>query len=194
MTISEEQKLIAAAAAGDKEAMEMLFEAYKGLLVKAAHFAKVRTVTEDAMGVAQVEFLQAVRRYDPGRGVNFAAFAKSMVYAGVHQFFRRELRHWQHEFMPGSEEEEASSSLEAVADPRDAVGEWETEEDMRQAFSCLTEREREAIELVYLKGMTQRVAAKLLSVTPQTLHDAKQRAVRKLRAYFACGKTGTTAL
>lgn len=183
MKIPEEQKLLAAAAAGDGEAMERLLAEYEGLLRKAAHLAKVRTVAEDAMGVARMEFFRAVKTYDPARGVKFAAYAKSMVYAGVHQFFRRELKHWQHETLP-REDEEGRTAMEALADGRDDMGAWEMGEDMRKAFSFLSECERKAMELTFLKGLTQRMAAKLLSVTPQSLNEAKGRALRKLRAYF----------
>ena len=184
MTIEEERALLAAAAAGDAEAMARLFEAYRGLLVRAAHLSKVRTVAEDAMGVAAVEFLQAVRSYDAARGVNFAAYAKSAVYAGVHQFFRRELRHWQHEFVPFDGDEDAPSVWDLVADERDAMGIWELSEDVQRAFALLSERERQAVGLTFLLGLTQKRAAEILSVRPQTLNDARKRAVRKLREYF----------
>ena len=200
MTIEEERELLAAAAAGDEEAMARLFEAYRGLLVRAAHLSKVWTVAEDAMGVAEVEFLQAVRGYDAARGVNFAAYAKSAVYAGVHQFFRRELRHWQHEFVPFDGDEDAPSVWDLVADERDEMGNWELSEDVRRAFALLSKSEEKVVRLVFLRGVTQRRAAELLSVRPQTVNDAKKRAIRKLKVYFGkyfngeiCGNGGCLA-
>ncbi len=184
MEIETERKMVAAAAAGDREAMAVLVGEYRGLLEKAAHMGKVRTVAEDALGVATAEFIRAVRGYDAGRGVNFAAYAKSMVYAAVHQFFRQELRHWQHEFSPFERGEEDAPAWEMVADSRDDMGAWEQSEDLEQAFSCLTERERSVIELTFLQGFSQKRAAELLCVRIQTVNGARRRALRKLREYF----------
>ena len=185
MTISEEMRLLSAAAEGDAEATEELFRAYRGLLLRAAHLAKVQTVAEDALAVAEEEFLRAVRSYDAGRGVNFAAYAKSRVYTGVHQFFRRELRHWQHEFVPMEVDGEGVSFWESLADEGDAMGNWELGEDLRRAFAGLSETERRVLELTFLKGVTQKRAAQLLFVRPQTVNKTRLRAVRKLRAYFS---------
>lgn len=190
MTISEEKELVAAAAAGNKEAMERLMESYRWMMVRAAHFSKVRTMAEDALGVAQLAFLQAVGSYEEKRGVNFAAYAKSAVRAGVHHFFRRELRHWQHEFYPGEGKEDAPSLWELVPDGKDAVARWETREDVKNALSRLSERERRVLELTFLRGMSQRGAAEVLSVRPQTVNDARKRALRKLKSYFCAEDTG----
>ena len=185
MTISEEKELVAAAAAGNKEAMERLMESYRWMMVRAAHFSKVRTMAEDALGVAQLAFLQAVGSYEEKRGVNFAAYAKSAVRAGVHHFFRRELRHWQHEFVPMEVDGEGVSFWESLADEGDAMGNWELGEDLRRAFAGLSETERRVLELTFLKGVTQKRAAQLLFVRPQTVNKTRLRAVRKLRAYFS---------
>ena len=191
MTIEEERERIAAAAAGDEEAMGMLFEQYRGLLVKAAHMVKVQRVSEDAMGVAEVEFLRAVHSYDAGMGVNFAAYAKSMVYTGVHQFFRQELRRWQREFVPFDGDGDAPSLWDSLEDGRDAMGDWERSEDLEKAFACLTECERKVLELTFLLGLTQRRAAEVLSVRVQTVNKARKRAIRKLKEYFMPDSEGT---
>ncbi len=177
--------MLAAAAAGNKDAAERLMESYRWMMVRAAHFSKVRTMAEDALGVAQLAFLQAIGGYEEARGVNFAAYAKSVVHAGVHQFFRRELRHWQHEFFPGEGTEDAPSFWETVPDAQDAMGRWETGEDVKNALARLSEQERRVLELTFLRGMSQREAAEVLSVRPQTVNDARKRALRKLRTYFA---------
>ena len=190
MTISEEKKLVAAAAAGNREAMEQLTECYRWMMVREAHFSKVRTMAEDALGAAYLAFLQAIGSYDEARGVNFAAYAKSAVHAGVHNFFRRELRHWQHEFFPCRENDEELSFWDQVEDEKDSMGSWETREDVKKALSRLSERERQVLDLTFLRGMSQKAAAKFLSVCPQTVNDARKRALRKLRSYFGTEENG----
>ena len=102
----------------------------------------------------------------------------------MHQFFRRELRHWQHEFVPFDGDEDAPSVWDLVADERDEMGNWELSEDVRRAFALLSKSEEKVVRLVFLRGVTQRRAAELLSVRPQTVNDAKKRAIRKLKVYF----------
>ena len=189
MTIEEERNMVAAAASGDAAATERLYEQYKGLLVRASHREKVWIMWEDAMGAAEIAFLLAIRSYDPGRGVNFAAYAKSAVYAGVHQFFRRELRHWQHDVaILYQEDEEEPDILSGLADERDRIGEWEIREDLKGAFACLSDCERNVVELTFLLGLTQKRAAELLSVRIQTVNATRRRALRKLREFLAEGK------
>ena len=62
--------------------------------------------------------------------------------------------------------------------------------EQQGAFALLSERERQAVGLTFLLGLTQKRAAEILSVRPQTLNDARKRAVRKLREYFGAEDNG----
>ena len=180
MTIEEENKLIEQANQEDAGAMARLYGEYYGMLIKASRQRKVHTVSEDALSVATIAFVEAVNDYSADRGVNFAAFAKSRVYAGVHQFFREECRHWEHEIFPTAREEELDP-WEIIADPRDAVSELEGNMVLESATALLSEKEKRVLLLTVFRDMSQKAAAELLQVSAQAVSKMRKRILEKLR-------------
>jgi len=55
---------------------------------------------------------------------------------------------------------------------------------VREAFSILTSRQQEVVKATVLDGLTEREAAKQLSISQSVVHCVKERALLKLRKHF----------
>src|SRR5437868_469789 len=87
--------LIIAAQGGDSAAVAALFDRFQPLVLRV--LATYRTprlgaFMEDQPGEAFVCFVELVRRYDPGRGVPFAAYIEEMLAGSLHTVIRRQWR------------------------------------------------------------------------------------------------------
>lgn len=180
IAIAKENEMIRKAARGDEEMISALYVSYFGMIVKAGHQAKLHPVADDAVQVAITGFLTAIQEFDESRGINFAAFAKSKVYAAVQDYFRKEQRHWAHEVLPAPTEA-GEDALSQAEDPRDSIGAQEMRMHLREACRMLTEKEKEVLRLTVLHDITQKRAAELLGVTAQAVGKTRRRLLRKLR-------------
>lgn len=55
---------------------------------------------------------------------------------------------------------------------------------LRKLVSCLRNDEKEVVELVYFKGLTQKQAARLMNIPLGTVKTRMNRAIRELRYYY----------
>lgn len=76
----DENELAALAAAGNDEAMAMLIATVMPIAkAKAAGFAQVRISDEDLVQEGMLGFLEAVKKFDPSKGVPFKAYASVCI-------------------------------------------------------------------------------------------------------------------
>lgn len=76
----DENELAVRAAAGDDEAMSLLVASVMPIAkAKAASFAHIRISDEDLVQEGMLGFLEAVKRFDPSRGVPFKAYASTCI-------------------------------------------------------------------------------------------------------------------
>lgn len=175
--LAEENRLIARAQ-GDGEAMAEICGRYEPLILRAAHQPHLATVREDAESAARLALVEAVRGFDPALGVPFAAYARRKVFGDVRTFFRRERSKWQHEYVPVDTTEDELSFWDAVADPRDPMGQAELKDMLRTALGLLTDKER-AVLLLLHRDLTQTQIAKTLGIATQTVAKRKKRRSKK---------------
>ena len=76
----DENELASLAAAGNDEAMAMLIATVMPIAkAKAAGFAQVRISDEDLVQEGMLGFLEAVKKFDPSKGVPFKAYASVCI-------------------------------------------------------------------------------------------------------------------
>lgn len=191
----EEQRLIRLAAGGDQEAFARLVAQYAPLVLAEAHRNRLPYLAEEAHAVAQLYFLEAVKRYEPERGVPFAAFARSCVHGGVSTFAAAEKRRREREFRPddcGAADEDGCGSVwdaiyEAaggLAGP-DAYARVDLRETLRLAMENLTPNEREVLVCIYVQQRTLQQTADRLGVALLTVKRWKKRLLERLRQALA---------
>lgn len=75
-----DEELVMLAAAGDDEAMAHLISAVMPVAkAKASCYAKARISNEDLVQEGMLGFLDAVKKFDPSKGVPFRAFAEACI-------------------------------------------------------------------------------------------------------------------
>ena len=183
LSLADENRLIERAQA-DGNAMAEICGRYEPLILRAAHQPHLATVREEAESVARLSLVEAVRCFDPRLGVPFAAYARRKVFGDVRTFFRRERSKWQHEYVPVDTTEDELSFWDAVADPRDPMGQAELKDMLRTALGLLTDKER-AVLLLLHRDLTQTQIAKTLGIATQTVAKRKKTALQKMRTVLS---------
>ena len=198
--LEAERQRVAAAAAGDQQALAELLVQYAPLFRAEAGRNWLPYLSEDLQGMAQLYFLEAVKTYDPKRGVPFAAYLKSKVHGGISTFAAAERRRRQREMKPedyhpakgeqapGAEAGnvwdavfEAAAGLEAYSHDLDTYARVEVRESLKEAFKHLTDREREILVSVYVSRKSLRETAEHLGLCQQRISQLKKRLLEKLR-------------
>lgn len=82
-------KLIMSGAAGDKEALEELFYANKGLIYLVVNrFKHNNEDAEDLFQIASIGFIKALKRYDPNLGHQFSTYAVPVMMGEIKRYLR----------------------------------------------------------------------------------------------------------
>lgn len=198
--LEAERQRVAAAAAGDQQALAELVTQYAPLLRGEAGRNWLPYLSEDLQGIAQLYFLDAVKTFDPARGVPFAAYLKRKIHGGISTFAAAERRRRRREmkpedFRPSRREEyredsggsvwdavfEAAAGLEAYSLDVDAYARVDVRESLKEAFRHLTDREREILVSVYVSRKSLRETAEHLGLCQQRISQLKKRLLEKLR-------------
>lgn len=91
----EVQTLVAAAAAGDAEAMNLLAYHFRPLIIRAAK-RYLRVGYEEAVQEGYLALLEAVRQFEPAFGVPFTGFLNAKLRGDVRTAMRRLWRYEEH--------------------------------------------------------------------------------------------------
>lgn len=182
MEQEQEAALLRAAQAGESGALARLCDQYEPLLRAAAAQPHLRTFREDALAEGYVSFVRAVRDYEAGTGVPFAAFAKARVYGDLRTLFRQQRRRWERE--TAAAEDGETPFWERVSDPaaERALTQLEEQAALVSLMRCLSDAERRILRLLFWEERTQAEAARLLRVSQQAVAKARKKALAKLRA------------
>ena len=171
----EEKRLVVMAKKGDDKAFEKLKELYKPLFRKSA--GRIPTLATEIMSAVYEAFWLAVKKFDEGKHVPFAAYLKKMVRCAAFGAYRNEIKFAERHFLPPEE----NNPINYTESERDDIGEFEVREDILNAMEYLTDREKEVINAIYFKGLNTVETGKFLGISKKTVSDAKIRALRKLR-------------
>jgi RNA polymerase sigma factor (sigma-70 family) len=148
---------------------------------------------DDLVQAGNLGLLRAAEKYDVARGFQFNTYAKWWIRAfidkergrgGAVQYTASQRRWaqkqgWHAPQLCELEGNEPAEPAELFLD-RDNV--------RRALVAVCTPHERKALELVYIKGMRQSAAAKVMGCSGEWVRILKTRALAKLRAELRCGR------
>lgn len=171
----EIETLAVRAAAGERACEAALIVAFKPLIVKlAAPFPDY----EDARADGVLWTLEAVRAFDPGRGVSFTVYLKRSLTGR----YRARWRRFSAETVPF--EDYHGSAADNVAQAERAAEQKRVIGQIAAAIPELSELERAIITCAFGKGMSRKAIAEARGIAPETVKTAKKRAMQKLRKKF----------
>lgn len=179
--LKNEEIYLKKAQAGDKEAMGMLFEGYKGMLINASHQMHLKTIGDEAVITAQESFFDAIRNFDAASGIPFPAYAKAKVYGDMRTLFKQYQKQWNRESHPIEGDEDDSPFWSAIEDPNNVIEEYNLKSTLQAVFSKLSHQQRRLMQLLYFEDYTQMEAAKIMGITKQSVFDLKRHAFDTLR-------------
>ncbi|MCB9893038.1 MAG: sigma-70 family RNA polymerase sigma factor [Planctomycetes bacterium] len=137
----------------------------------------------EAFDVVQQAFVVAATKPD--------AIPHDNTWPWFRQVVIHEARNARRKKRPATSEQE-SNMADPGPDPADAATKAETSAELRQALDTLPEREREAIVLTHLNGMTHAQAAAALGIPVKTLSSHVSRGLDRLKGRL--GGKGETML
>ena len=179
-----DEALIARVARRDKQALELLYDRYRGGALGLAYkILGERNAAEELVQEAFWRVWQHARTYQPGRG-QFSTWLFGIIHhLAIDELRRRKVR-------PAALSLDADES--AVRDvPDDAVDVAEeayasvTGEQVRDALAQLPGPQRSVIELAYFQGLTHQEIAERMGEPVGTVHTRARLALLKLKEALA---------
>ncbi|NYI41906.1 sigma-70 family RNA polymerase sigma factor [Demequina lutea] len=169
---------LVACARGDERAFENLYDAIGGSVFGVAlRIVRDRTIAEEVAQEALVEVWRIAARYHPERG-SARAWILTIAHRRAVDRVRSEQAHTDrllaHGPHLGSTHEEPDHVVEV------AYGRWEAER-VRAGLEALTTRQREALDLTYFKGYTNKELAEALGIPLGTAKARIRDGLIKLR-------------
>lgn len=174
--------LVARAQAGDVDAVADLYRRYHAfVLALAAGRLGSRFEAEDVVADVFVRVLRSMHTFAPRGNVPFAAVLNTITCNLIRDHFKRS--HTQLSRSYGAEDiAEMHDHVSAPqAEPFGEVANRSLRRDLRAALAELTPRQRRAIELRYLRDMSESQAAAEMGTNVQTLKALAYRGLRALR-------------
>lgn len=169
---------------GNQAAAALLLARYAGLVNHAAvRFAVPKTDTEDLRQEAYMGLLNAIRTYDPQRGVLFRTYASACIDNRLKNiraasFTKKSRIHLD----TVSIDEVCDDVLEDGDDPEGLYIGRETVTEVKRLIDKVLSPYEKEVFFLYLNGCGYESAATKLNSSPKSVDNALQRARRKLKA------------
>lgn len=203
--------------AGDASAFEQMVVHYAGWATAIARGIHRRVPAsaadaEDFVQNARVGLMEAVSRFDPGRGIPFPAFAKPRIRGAVFNGLRAILGERHRPVADAVHDERLLLVMESLgedpfdrvidailglgtacllelggdddADPIVYAGRVETQRRVRGGVACLPDRQRQIVEQHYFRHVPFVDIANSLGLTKGRISQLHGEALRSLRAFL----------
>ncbi|TWH72456.1 sigma-70 family RNA polymerase sigma factor [Modestobacter roseus] len=185
-----DRQLLARIAAGDRTAVDDLYERFR----RPAFALARRVVADDVLAedVLQDVFLAVWRdpgAFDGSRGT-VASWLLAMVHHKAVDAVRREESHRRRQAR--AEDELALAAPVAVSDVADEAADRVAAATVRSALQALPDSQREALTLAYYGGYTQREVAALTGAPLGTVKTRMLAGMRRLKDALGTGVPGET--
>ena len=177
-----DEELAVLAANGDDEAMAHLISAVTPIArAKASDFAIARISNEDLTQEGMLGFLDAVKRFDPSKGVPFKAFAEICINNRIVSAVRHSLNSKNAALSKAVPFETDSDEADAGNDPADIISDkFETELLADLLNSELSDFEKKVLEMRF-QGKSYAQIAQALDRSEKAVDNAIQRIRSKIR-------------
>jgi RNA polymerase sigma-70 factor (ECF subfamily) len=168
---ADDARLAERVAAGDRGALERLFDSYGGAVKSVALRAlRNETLAEDVVQDTFLQFWNAPSRYDSRRG-SLRTFLLTIAHRRAVDIVRSEVARTRREERPPDP---------VHHDVEQEVIERDLSEEVRAALALLTDDERAAIELAYYGGLSYVEVARRLGAPEGTVKSRIRSGMRKL--------------
>jgi RNA polymerase sporulation-specific sigma factor len=179
---------------GNARSRARLIESYQPLVFKLAMRLRLREeIVMDMIQEGTVGLIEAVERYDPGRGVRFSTFATYRIRGRILNALSRErlLPVVEPEGEPGSlvERVQDLGAAERLARVEDAM----VVEQIVAAIERLPDREQRILRAMVSREEEPRRIAGELRISLSHLYRLQKQAVQRLQAYLAPAPPGVRA-
>lgn len=177
-----DEELAILAANGDDEAMAHLISAVTPIArAKASGFANIRISNEDLIQEGMLGFLDAVKSFNPSKGVPFKAFAETCINNRIVSAVRMNFNSKNAALSNAVSFEAESTEFVSDSDPADIISDkFETEYLSKLLFSGLTDFEKKVIDLRLIGKSYSQIAAEL-DRSEKAIDNALQRIKTKMR-------------
>ncbi|OEF96852.1 sigma-70 family RNA polymerase sigma factor [Desulfuribacillus alkaliarsenatis] len=170
---------------------EQLEKDYKPLLQGAVYHYRFAGEREDLLQVARISFFQGLLQFNGGSGVYFGHYIKRKVYGDLRTYTRREMRTKEREQL-AAVDEKGQSLIETLLmsgdDDHDSVECNLTWQSLLDCL-CLSEQDRQLIELIYRMQYRFAEIARLWSMDASTIRKRHKR-ILSMNLASRCRATG----
>jgi RNA polymerase sigma factor (sigma-70 family) len=129
---------------------------------------------EEALAQGAVAAWQALRDYDPERGVPLSAFVHQRILSSVWTRYRQEWAYALHT--------DPVADTNGCADPSDDSDmAFQEQNRLQSLLALLSESDRRLIEQLFLEGRTETELARELGISQQAVSKRKQKLLSRLR-------------
>ncbi len=182
---------------GEPLSASALQEMYAGWIKRIALLLKARMPWADLDELLQwgaIGMLESMKRYDPGHGVEFQAFAMRRVRGTMINGLRREgmLRRGEAAFDPDMVDNAAVSNGSAPEDPLSQLLRSDNQASLEAALGLLSQLEYRVLALHYYNEMNNREIAAILDISEGYASKIRSRALQVLAAHMSDQFKGET--
>ena len=175
---------------GDLESRRILIERYQPLVVKAlAPWRGNEAILMDLVQEGTIGLIESVENFDPDRGVAFSLYALHRIRGRILNFLAKEAKTGQILLRTPADSPEGLTVAESV--PDDSLSVAETAErnflldQLRLAMGRLPNKERLALNGVYIEEQAAGQVASALQISPSHLYRLQKQGIRRVRGMLS---------
>ena len=175
---------------GDLESRQILIERYQPLVVKAlAPWRGNEAILMDLVQEGTIGLIESVENFDPDRGVAFSLYALHRIRGRILNFLAKEAKTGQILLRTPADSPEGLTVAESV--PDDSLSVAETAErnflldQLRLAMGRLPNKERLALNGVYIEEQAAGQVASALQISPSHLYRLQKQGIRRVRGMLS---------
>lgn len=175
-------EMVKKAKLGDEQALGEILERLQPLLISSIrrYYNKPKEY-EDLMQDGNLKIIESIFDYDETKGVNFLGYIKmniKFLYLDKH---KERLHESLNEMMPDGQRERIDILIGPQVDFLENIIILEDRQLLQESLDTLTEKQRQIIELFYIKNMAIGQIASKLGLSYRTVVNTKTRALDKMR-------------
>ena len=175
---------------GDMESRGRLIEQYQPLVVKSlARWRANEAILMDLVQEGIIGLIEAVENFEPERGVAFSLYAIHRIRGRMLNYMEKEAKTAGVSLDTTWASEDGTSLFETMADAALPVSEVAEKnfllDQMRTAMERLPNKERLALNGVYLEDQEPRQVASALQITPSHLSRLQKQGIQRVRGMMS---------